>query len=89
MGLSTVLKAKGREVKTSNYAGRLRAEGSLPVIFYGPGLDAAKSLCLDYREFRTALTTSEGNRFLFTLDIEGQGPKAAHLKDYQVDRHSR
>ena len=89
MGLSTVLKAKGREVKSSNYAGRLRAEGFLPAVFYGPGLDGAKSLCLDYKEFRTALTTSEGNRSLYTLDIEGQGPQPALLKDYQVDPLSR
>lgn len=89
MGLSTVLKAKARKVKSSNYAGRLRAEGLLPAVFYGPGLDSALSLCLDYKEFRTALTTSEGNRSLFTLEVEGQAPQPALLKDYQVDPMSR
>ncbi len=89
MGLSTVLKAKARQVKSSNYAGRLRAEGLLPAVFYGPGLEAAQSLCLDYKEFKTAMTTSEGNRSLYTLDIEGQGAQAALLKDYQVDPLSR
>lgn len=89
MGLSTVLKAKKREVKSSNYASRLRAEGALPAIFYGPGLEAAQSLCLDYKEFRTALTASEGNRSLYTLEIEGQGSGPALLKDYQVDPLSR
>ncbi|MGL4208015.1 MAG: 50S ribosomal protein L25 [Candidatus Adiutrix sp.] len=89
MGLSTVLKAKCREVKSSNHAGRLRAAGLLPVIFYGPGLDTALSLSLDYKEFKTAFLTSEGNRSLFTLDIEGQGTQAAFLKDYQVDSLSR
>ncbi len=89
MGLSTVLKAKAREVKTSNYAGRLRAEGFLPAVFYGPGLDAAQSLCLDYNEFKTAFMTSEGNRTLYTLEIEGRGAQAALLKDYQVDPLSR
>ena len=89
MGLSTVLKAQARKVKSSNYAGRLRAEGFLPAVFYGPGLDAAQSLCLDYKEFKTAFMTSEGNRSLYTLDIEGQGPQAALLKDYQVDPLSR
>ena len=89
MGLSTVLKAKARKVKSSNYAGRLRAEGLLPVVFYGPGLDAAQSLCLDYKEFKTAFMTSEGNRSLYTLDVEGQGAQAALLKDYQVDPLSR
>ena len=89
VGLSTVLKAKSREVKSSNYAGRLRADGWLPAVFYGPGLDKAQSLCLDYKEFKTALTTSEGNRFLYTLDVEGAGPQPALLKDYQVDPLSR
>lgn len=89
MGLSTVLKAKARKVKSSNYAGRLRAEGFLPAVFYGPGVDAALSLCLDYKEFKTAFMTSEGNRSLYTLDIEGQGTQAAILKDYQVDPLSR
>ena len=89
MGLSTVLTAKTRKVKSSNYAGRLRADGFLPAVFYGPGLEAALSLCLDYKEFKTAFLTSEGNRSLYTLDIEGQGTQAALLKDYQVDPLSR
>jgi len=89
VGLSTVLKAKSREVKSSNYAGRLRADGFLPAVFYGPGLDAALSLCLDYKEFKTAMLTSEGNRSLYTLEIEGHGTQAALLKDYQVDPLSR
>lgn len=89
MGLSTVLKAKPRQAKGGNQAGRLRAQGLLPAIFYGPGLDAAQSLCLDYQEFKMALTTSEGNRTLYTLEVEGQAPQAALLKDYQVDPLSR
>lgn len=89
MGLSTVLKAKAREAKSSNYVGRLRAAGALPAVFYGPGLDAAQCLSLDYKEFKTALLTSEGNRSIYTLDIEGQGTQAVLLKDYQVDPLSR
>lgn len=89
MGLSTVLNAKTREVKSSNYAGRLRAEGFLPAVFYGPGMDATQSVCLDYKEFKTALLGSEGNRSLYTLKIDDQPPQAALLKDYQVDPMSR
>lgn len=89
MGLSTVLKAKSREVKSSNYATRLRAEGLLPAVIYGPGMEGAKSVCLDYKEFKTAFTTSEGNRSLYTLDIEGLGSMPALLKDFQVDPMSR
>lgn len=89
VGLSTVLKAKNRQVKSSNYAGRLRAEGMLPAVYYGPGLDSAQSLCLDYKEFKIALTTSEGNRSLYTLEVEGQGAQPVLLQDYQVDPLSR
>ncbi|UQZ89403.1 50S ribosomal protein L25 [Deltaproteobacteria bacterium Smac51] len=89
VGLSTVLKAKTRQVKSSNYVTRLRTEGLLPVVFYGPDMDKALSLSIDYKEFKTAFTTSEGNRFLYTVDIEGQGPQAALLKDFQVDPLSR
>jgi large subunit ribosomal protein L25 len=89
VGLSTVLKAKTREVKSGNQAGRLRAEGFLPAVFYGPGLDAALSIRLDYKEFKAAFMTSEGNRSLYTLEIEGHDPQPVLLKDYQVDSLSR
>lgn len=89
VGLSTVLKAQKRLIKSSNYASRLRKAGQLPAIIYGPGLDTALALCLDYKEFKKALTTSEGNRSLFTVEIEGQAPQATLLKDYQIDPLSR
>ncbi|MDR0881494.1 MAG: 50S ribosomal protein L25 [Candidatus Adiutrix sp.] len=89
MGLSTVLKAKTRQAKGGGPAGRLRAGGLLPAVFYGPGLETAQSLTLDYKEFKTAFMTSEGNRSLYTLDIEGRGREAALLKDYQVSPLSR
>lgn len=89
MGLATVLQAKNRQIKSSNYASRLRGAGQLPAVMYGPGLDSALSLCLDYKEFRLALTTCEGNRSLFTLAVEGREHQATLLKDYQVDPISR
>ena len=89
MGLSTVLNAKAREVKSSNYASRLRADGCLPAVLYGPGIDATKNVSLDYKEFKTAFMSSEGNRSLYTLKIEDQAPMSVLLKDYQVDPLSR
>ncbi|MDR1545367.1 MAG: 50S ribosomal protein L25 [Deltaproteobacteria bacterium] len=89
MGLSTTLKAKPREVRSSNHAGRLRAAGLLPAVLYGPGLAGAQSLTLDYAEFRTACLTAEGNRSLFTLDVEGGGAYPVMLKERQVDPVSR
>ena len=87
MGLSTILKAvpRPREARP----GRLRREGRLPAVFYGPGQEKPLNLSLDYREFKTALTTSEGNRALYTLDIEGYPPQAVLLKDCQFNPLTR
>jgi len=87
MGLSTVLKAVPRGARPK--AGPLRREGLLPAVFYGPGMNETLCLSLNYKEFKTALTTSEGNRSLYTLDIEGQPPQAVLLKDCQIDPLTR
>jgi len=87
VGLSTVLKAVPRETRPK--AGPLRREGRLPAVFYGPGLEQPLSLSLDYKEFKTALTTGEGNRALYTLAIEGQPLQAVLLKDCQMDPMTR
>ena len=87
MGLSNLLKAAPRDA--GQKIGPLRREGRLPAVFYGPGLDKALSLSLDYKEFKTALTAGEGNRTLYTLVIEGQAPQAVLLKDCQINPLTR
>jgi large subunit ribosomal protein L25 len=87
VGLSTELKAALRD--TRKKAGQLRREGRLPAVLYGPGQETALSLSLDYREFKTAMTTSQGNRTLYTLAVEGQSPQAVLLKDCQMDPLTR
>lgn len=85
MALQDILAAKIRpETETGgNQAGRLRRAGLLPAIFYGQG-EENKILTLDYKEFKTAFLNTEGNRSLFTLDIEGLGRQIVMLKEYQV-----
>lgn len=83
MALQDVLAAKIRPQTGGGYAGRLRKEGFLPAIFYGQG-EENKNLTLNYKEFKTAFLNTEGNRSLFTLDIEGLGRKTVMLKEYQV-----
>ncbi|MCL2029039.1 MAG: 50S ribosomal protein L25 [Deltaproteobacteria bacterium] len=85
--MSTILKAAPREAGQN--PGRLRKEGRLPAVFYGPGQDQALSLTLDYKEFKTALTTSPGNRSLYTLTIEGESPQPVLLKDFQMNPLTR
>jgi large subunit ribosomal protein L25 len=89
MGLNNTLNATSREVRSSNHAGRLRSKGLLPAIFYGSDLPEAQSLTLNYIDFKNAFQNSEGNRFLFTLSVEGQAPSPVLLKDMQVDPVSR
>lgn len=89
MGLSTILNAKQRDIKNGPRVGNLRRQGLLPAILYGPGLKMTQSLSLNYKEFKTALTISPGNRTLYTLIIEGQSPQVVLLKDFQVDALSR
>lgn len=83
MALQDVLAASIRPETGGNYAGRLRKEGLLPAIFYGQG-EENKVLTLNYKDFKTAFLSTEGNRSLFTLDIEGLGRKIVMLKEYQV-----
>ena len=89
MGLNTTLAAKPREAKSGNHAGRLRAQGLLPIVLYGGDLPRAQSLSLAYADFKNAFLNSEGNRFLYTLEVEGQPPSWAQLKEFQVDPVSR
>ncbi|MDR1677995.1 MAG: 50S ribosomal protein L25 [Deltaproteobacteria bacterium] len=89
MGLDTILTARSREVRSSNYAKRLRREGRLPIIFYGQGLNDSLSLSIDYAEFKTAFLDTKNNRFLYTLATEDGQSAPALLKDYQVDSVSR
>ncbi|MDR1309162.1 MAG: 50S ribosomal protein L25 [Deltaproteobacteria bacterium] len=89
MGLNNTLTARPREVRSSNHAKRLRREGLLPIVFYGHGLSGSQSLALDYAEFKLAFQATEGNRFLYTLAVEGQEPCPALLRDFQVDPVSR
>jgi len=87
VGLSTELKAVPREPRQKS--GQLRRGGRLPAVLYGPGQEGAMSLSLDYREFKTAMTTSQGNRALYTLVVDGQAPQAVLLKDCQIDPLTR
>ena len=89
MGLNTTLAAKPREVNSSNHANRLRSKGLLPVVCYGGDLPSALALSLDYAEFKTAFLSAEGNRFLYTLAVEGQEPSWGQLKEFQMDPVSR
>jgi large subunit ribosomal protein L25 len=50
---------------------RLRAEGKIPAVVYGPETDP-QAVTVDWRELRQALTTDKGLNAVITLDVEGE-----------------
>jgi large subunit ribosomal protein L25 len=88
MGLSTILEAKPRVPGTTNLAKRLRADGLVPGILYGKGTESLP-VALSYAVLKKALLTDEGNRSLFTLDVEGKGVFQVLVKDLQTHPVSR
>lgn len=49
---------------------RLRAEGKVPAVLYGSGVDA-QSLAVSWRDLRAALTTEKGLNAVITLQVDG------------------
>ena len=52
-------------------ARRLRAEGRLPAVLYGHGVESPTPLSLDPKEFVKALTNPKGLNAVFTVEIDG------------------
>lgn len=57
-------------------ARRLRAEGRLPAVLYGHGVESPTPLSLDPKEFSKALTNPKGLNAVFSINVDGT--------DYQV-----
>src|SRR5438270_11870320 len=69
----------------SRAARRLRAAGKVPAVLYGHGADA-KSLAVDARELRNALTGTAGLNALITLQVDSEShlAMARHLQRHPV-----
>ena len=79
---STLL-VKSRDQHGSSISKKIRAEGSIPAVFYGK--DTLKHYTVDDSQFRTLMRASGGSLSLLELD-EGNGDKElALLKDMQID----
>jgi len=79
---STLL-VKSRDQLGSSISKKIRAEGSIPAVFYGK--DTLKHYTVDDSQFRTLMRASGGSLSLLELD-EGNGDKElALLKDMQID----
>lgn len=64
------LVAKAGRPTGSPAARRLRAQGQVPAVLYGHGIEA-QPISVDYRELRAALAQEAGINALFALDVDG------------------
>jgi large subunit ribosomal protein L25 len=80
-----VLAVEDRQVKNKGDAGRIRRNGKVPAVFYGPGKTGAP-ICVDAREFRFKLDGLEGSHLIqLTSPSSAVNAKLALLKE--VQRH--
>jgi large subunit ribosomal protein L25 len=76
-----VLAAETGRATGSSASRRLRANGKIPAVVYGPSL-AATPISVDWRELRGAITTDRSLNVLLTLKIDGK-PRQAIVKELQ------
>jgi large subunit ribosomal protein L25 len=76
----TLVATPGRTTGSSA-SRRLRASGKVPAVLYGRGAEP-RSITVDWRELRSALTTEKGLNALITLDIDGTRTEAV-VKEMQ------
>jgi len=78
-----------RAGKGKGYASRLRREGKVPGVFYGPGTTTSP-VCVDAREFRLKLAGLEGSHLIQILSpLPELNDKVALLKEIQRHPVSR
>ncbi len=83
-GERTKLSVEPREALGSRESRRLRREGLVPGVLYGP--DEPIAICVPERELRRALTGQGGLHAILDVEIGGTGKShASILKEYQVD----
>ena len=82
-----VLTAETREKSKKGGSRKLRAQGLIPAVFYGPRVKTIP-LVLDPKELSKALQTEAGDNVLIDLDIRGADQpdrKVVMVKDLQID----
>ena len=84
---TTTLLAEVRETRGKGPARRMRSEGKIPGVFYGPGQEPTP-LTLSPKELERALRSDRGRNVVFSLNIGGK-EDLAMVKDLEVDPVSR
>jgi large subunit ribosomal protein L25 len=75
------LKAETGRVLGSAASRRLRAEGKVPAVVYGAGVEPT-SVAVEWRDLRVALTTDKGLNAVIELDVDGDSHPTI-VKDMQ------
>ena len=78
------VRARRREGRGKNDAGRLRREGFVPVTVYG-GAGEAVSAAAPLAELAAILRSDTGHNTIFTIDVEGVGASEVLFHDRQID----
>jgi large subunit ribosomal protein L25 len=82
-----VLTARERQDTGKGAARKLRKEGQIPAVFYGPGLEPQK-LAVSYSDFERIVQGTAGENVIISLEVESHGKNAAKsvmLKELQSD----
>ena len=80
---TTTLQAEVRVSRGKGPARRLRAQGKVPGVFYGPGLEPTP-LTLSPKELVKALRGERGRNVVFKLSVDGKD-ELAMVKDLSTD----
>ena len=80
---TTTLQAEVRATRGKGPARRLRAEGKIPGVFYGPGVPPTP-LTLSPKEVTQALRGERGRNVVFKLSVDGKD-QLAMVKDVTTD----
>jgi large subunit ribosomal protein L25 len=80
---TTTLQAEVRASRGKGPARRLRAEGKVPGVFYGPGVEPTP-LTLSPKELTKALRGERGRNVVFKLSVDGKD-ELAMVKDLTAD----
>jgi large subunit ribosomal protein L25 len=82
---TVILNVEARHTRGKGEAGRMRRDGKVPAVFYGPGKNGL-AICVDAREFRIKLDGLEGSHLIQLLSPATEiNEKMALLKE--VQRH--
>ena len=84
---TTTLQAEVRTSRGKGPARRLRMEGKIPAVFYGPGLEPTP-LTLAPKTLERALRGQRGRNTVFTLELDGKS-ELSMVRDLEVDPVTR